>query len=336
MSSPSPLLPFSFFTLEIIYLLIGSGVLVVSGFVGFLIAVAPRPRKRTEKEKYYMSAKSENPQLLPNIFQEATTDLTVVVPAYNEATRLPKMLEETVTFLEERRKRKEFKDWKYEILIVNDGSTDSTTDATLEFGKENPDVELRVLILEKNRGKGGAVTQGMLSAGGKYVLFADADGATKFSDLALLEQDLAEIETADGFGAAVGSRAHLVETEAVVKRSFIRNFLMHSFHKVLYILGIRGIGDTQCGFKLFTRKSAQRVFINMHVERWIFDIEMLLIAQQFKTPIAETAVSWHEIDGSKVSLVKDSIQMALDLLTIRLNYLFGIWTVNDPLKPKRD
>src|SRR5437660_364989 len=111
---------------------------------------------------------------------------------------------------------------------------------------------------------------------------------------------------------------------------------MHSFHRVLYILGIRGIADTQCGFKLFTRKTAARVFSNMHVERWIFDIEMLLIAQYFKIPIAETPVSWHEIDGSKVSLIKDSIQMALDLLTIRLNYFFRIWKIHDPiLRPKR-
>ncbi|CAG8733611.1 13816_t:CDS:2, partial [Acaulospora morrowiae] len=185
--------------------------------------------------------------------------------------------------------------------------------------------------------KGGAVKQGVLSSSGKYILFADADGATKFADLELLERKLSKIVSKDGFGVAVGSRAHLVKTDAVVKRSFIRNFLMHSFHKVLYVLGIRAIADTQCGFKLFTRKSALYIFDNIHVEGWIFDIEVLLIAQYLKMPIVEIPVNWREIEGSKVSLVKDSIQMAVDLLTIRSNYFLGFWKVHDPLsKPKRE
>jgi len=104
---------------------------------------------------------------------------------------------------------------------------------------------------------------------------------------------------------------------------------MHSFHKVLYILGIRAIKDTQCGFKLFTRKSALNIFNNIHVEGWIFDIEVLLLAQYFNMPIVEVPVTWHEIDGSKVSLIKDSIKMAIDLLIIRLNYFFGFWKVKD-------
>ena len=104
---------------------------------------------------------------------------------------------------------------------------------------------------------------------------------------------------------------------------------MHSFHKVLYVLGIRIIKDTQCGFKLFTRKSALNIFNNTHVEGWIFDIEVLLLAQYFNMPIVEVSVTWHEIDGSKVSIIKDSIKMAIDLLIIRFNYLFGIWKIID-------
>jgi len=102
---------------------------------------------------------------------------------------------------------------------------------------------------------------------------------------------------------------------------------MYSFHKVLYVLGVRGIEDTQCGFKLFTRKTAQAIFPNMHVEGWVFDVEVLLIAQHLKIPIVEVPVAWQEIDGSKVSLMRDSIQMALDLLIIRMNYISGIWTI---------
>lgn len=102
---------------------------------------------------------------------------------------------------------------------------------------------------------------------------------------------------------------------------------MRGFHTLVYVLGIRGIEDTQCGFKLFTRKAAQIIFPNMHVERWIFDIECLMIAQIEKIPISEVQVTWHEIDGSKVNLMMDSMKMAIDLLLIRLNYILGFWSV---------
>lgn len=102
---------------------------------------------------------------------------------------------------------------------------------------------------------------------------------------------------------------------------------MRAFHTLVYTLGIRGIEDTQCGFKLFTRKAAQLVFPNMHVERWIFDIECLMIAQSQKIPLVEVQVKWHEIDGSKVNLITDSAQMARDLFLIRLNFMLGFWKV---------
>ncbi|KAG0219831.1 dolichyl-phosphate beta-glucosyltransferase [Mortierella sp. NVP41] len=254
--------------------------------------------------------------------------LSVVVPAYNESERLPIMMKETLDFLKDKAKREP--GFTYEILIVDDGSQDSTVRVALEMAQQENNKDIRVLSFEKNRGKGGAVMQGMQYTRGKYILMVDADGATRFSDLDALELKLKGAEH-DGYGVAVGSRAHMVKTDAVVKRSFIRNFLMYSFHKVVYILGCRGIEDTQCGFKLFTRKAAQAIFPNMHVEGWVFDIEVLMIAQQLRMPIVEVPVAWQEIDGSKVSLMRDSIQMALDLLIIRMNYILGIWTIK-PLK----
>ncbi|RUO96817.1 nucleotide-diphospho-sugar transferase [Jimgerdemannia flammicorona] len=234
------------------------------------------------------------------------------------------MLDETVTYLEERRNSQ--KSFTYEILVVDDGSCDNTAEVALEFAKDNKNADIRVLKLEANRGKGGAVTQGMLSSAGELLLMVDADGATKFSDLDLLEKRLKEV-LKDDLAIAIGSRSHLVKTDAVVKRSFIRNFLMRGFHTTLLLLGISGIADTQCGFKLFTRAAARRIFPNMHVERWIFDIEILLLAQMIGCPIVEVQVNWHEIDGSKVSLVKDPIWMGIDLLIIRLNYLLGSWRI---------
>ncbi|KAF9311705.1 dolichyl-phosphate beta-glucosyltransferase [Podila horticola] len=278
----------------------------------------------TRSEKY----KSQLGQLPRTDDAKATKTLSVVVPAYNESERLPVMMKETLDFL----KTKASKDptFTYEFLLVDDGSQDSTVRVALEIAKAEANKDIRVLSLEKNRGKGGAVIQGMQYARGKYLLMVDADGATRFSDLDSVLEKLEKAEK-NGLGVAVGSRAHLVKTDAVVKRSFIRNFLMYSFHKVVYVLGIRGIDDTQCGFKLFTRTAAQAIFPNMHVEGWVFDIEALMIAQRLGIPIVEVPVAWQEIDGSKVSLMRDSIQMAIDLLIIRCNYIFGIWTIQ-PLK----
>lgn len=234
------------------------------------------------------------------------------------------MLQETVDHLEKYyRSSSSAGQRRWEILIVDDESKDTTVNAVLEFSnKLDLRDHLRVCSLKRNRGKGGAVTWGMLYARGQYAIFADADGASQFSDLELLFKNM---PPGPRGGVVVGSRAHMVNTAAVVKRSFIRNFLMHCFHKLLQILGIREIGDTQCGFKLFSREAYQSIFPRMHVEGWIFDIEVLTLARFFGLPIIEVPITWHEVGGSKMTLLKDSISMAIDLLVIRLNYTFGIW-----------
>ncbi|KAI8608816.1 hypothetical protein BC830DRAFT_1052396, partial [Chytriomyces sp. MP71] len=166
--------------------------------------------------------------------------------------------------------------------------------------------------------------QGMLVSRGRRILFADADGATSFGDVEKLDKELSRVERM-GHGIAVGSRAHMVKSDAVVKRSFLRNFLMHGFHTVLLVLGISSIKDTQCGFKMVTRKTAATLFPLMHVEGWIFDIELLLLASWHNVPMVEVPVTWHEVDGSKVSIVRDSVKMLVDLLIIRFYYLTGLW-----------
>ncbi|KAI8579014.1 hypothetical protein K450DRAFT_244557 [Umbelopsis ramanniana AG] len=314
----------------LLYALFTAFVVAAVTGLGLLLYCSPKPRKPTEQEGYYVD-KTKQKHKLPSILDDASVRLSCIVPAFDETKRLPVMLEETVGHLESRQKSDP--KFTYEIIIVDDGSRDNTVELALDLAKKYNKVDLRVLALEKNRGKGGAVTQGMLAARGQICLMVDADGATKFSDLDALEAKLMKSEE-NGYGIAVGSRAHLVSTDAVVQRSFIRNFLMRGFHQLVYILGIRGIEDTQCGFKLFTRKAAQLIFPNMHVERWIFDIECLVIAQAHRIPIVEVPVTWHEIDGSKVNLMRDSIQMALDLLTIRLNFLLGFWKVDSIKKQK--
>ena len=119
-----------------------------------------------------------------------------------------------------------------------------------------------------------------------------------------------------------------------LQRSFIRNFLMYGLHTVLRIVGVGHIRDTQCGFKLFTRAAAQQIFPNQHLTTWIFDVELLLLAKQLGIPVEEVPIEWHEVPGSKLNVMKDSLHMLRDLLVLRANMLLGRWKIG--LKAKAE
>jgi len=250
-------------------------------------------------------------------------ELSVVIPAFNENTRLPPMLDVALSHLTSKK-------WSrtYEIIIVDDGSADSTSATAIAYAQAHRKSDIRVVTLLKNRGKGGAVKNGMLHARGRRLLMVDADGASQFEDVDLLWKAMDEAEKG-GLGVAIGSRAHLVTTEAVVKRSFVRNFLMYSFHFILGLAGVGGIRDTQCGFKLFTRSAAQSLFPSMHISSWIFDVELLMLSRMLNIPVCEVPIAWHEVSGSKLSIMADSMGMLRDLILLKLNYGLGRWGVND-------
>ncbi|KAK1778608.1 nucleotide-diphospho-sugar transferase [Copromyces sp. CBS 386.78] len=312
--------------------------------------------------------------------EPAEVEISVVIPAYNEADRLIPTLEEMVAYLDEnfgrpvtsgtgtnsrptskgtgtpKPHRNVFKDASahkrqnpptgYEILLINDGSTDATVSVALDFARHHQlhDI-LRIITLEKNRGKGGGVTHGLRHVRGEYAVFADADGASRFSDLGKLIEGCEDVVDGSNRGVAIGSRAHLVGSEAVVRRSAIRNFLMRSFHFVLMILtppATSRIRDTQCGFKLFSRAALPHIVPYMHTEGWIFDIEMLMLAESapatpvlasdgsvigtsYGIKVAEVPVAWHEVDGSKMNLVKDSVKMAIGLAVLRASWMLGVY-----------
>lgn len=297
-----------------------------------IVAMSTKPYPdlgRYDSEKYFLNEKQEK-CLFPSINDPASVELSVIVPAYNEEERLPMMMDEALEYLEERKKK--LKSFTYEVIVVDDGSKDKTTQTAQSYCNKYGSDKIRVLTLAKNRGKGGAIRLGMFSARGRYLLFADADGASKFSDFTKLENEMKNMKKDSSNRAVVcGSRAHL-EEESIAQRSFFRTILMKGFHFVVWFLCVRGIKDTQCGFKLLSREAAVLLFSNLHVERWAFDVDMLFLAQYFNIPVGEVAINWTEIEGSKMVPVFSWIQMGKDIILIRLRYFLGAWKITEKSK----
>jgi dolichyl-phosphate beta-glucosyltransferase len=172
------------------------------------------------------------------------------------------------------------------VVIVNDGSKDGTAAVAMGYVRREGADRVRLLNLFRNSGKGAAVRKGALRARGQFVLMADADGATQFADVDALLDRVGRIVTPAGEGVAIGSRAHLGGGDGSVKRSPLRRLLMWGFHTYMSLaVGGAGIADTQCGFKLFTRPSARRLFDALHIERWAFDVELVYLAARLGMPM---------------------------------------------------
>eukprot|EP00877_Chromochloris_zofingiensis_P010328 jgi/Chrzof1/5549/Cz16g07060.t1 len=286
---------------------------------------------------------SLKPLPCPSITSEPTKSLSIIIPAYNEEDRLPGTLNETISYLQQRR-NKQGPAFTYEIIIVDDGSKDATAKVAFGYVRTHGIDAVRLLRLPQNCGKGMAVREGMMIARGEYCLFMDADGATRVSDMEVLEKAVREVQvasygrkTVNGRGAkpadaagplgmSVGSRAHL-ESAAVAKRTFIRNFLMHGFHLLVTFVAGHAVKDTQCGFKLFTRRAAAVLYSNQRLQRWCFDVELIYLASRLGIPIKEMHVNWTEMPGSKIKFTS-IIHMAFELVTLKLAYQWlRVWRV---------
>jgi dolichyl-phosphate beta-glucosyltransferase len=247
--------------------------------------------------------------------------LSLVFPAYNEEKRLSPALEKAVNYFSSL-------NIKYEIIIVNDGSRDKTLDlikneiikyANLENLKNRP--EIIGVSYPKNGGKGFAVKTGMQYVRGKYVLMLDSDGATDIRDYQTLFDEVKNEE----YCLAIGSRKVIAEkAERVWYRNImgiINNFIIRG------CIGIKGIKDTQCGFKLFTRKAARDIFRNTHLVRWAFDVDMLYICQYLGIKIIEVPVNWKEIPGSKLVLLPATVSFFRDYFAMICFYNTGFWKI---------
>ncbi|KAM7111589.1 dolichyl-phosphate beta-glucosyltransferase [Molossus nigricans] len=303
--------------------------LILVSLVAFITATEMPPLHRHEAERFFLNSGGQR-EALPSIAAAPTKQLSVVVPSYNEEKRLPVMMDEALGYLEERQKQDPT--FTYELIVVDDGSEDQTSKVAFKYCQKYGSDKIRVITLVKNRGKGGAVKMGVFSSRGKKILMADADGATKFPDVEKLEKGLDELQPwPDQMAIACGSRAHL-QKESIAQRSYFRTLLMYGFHGLVWVLCVRGIRDTQCGFKLLTREAARRTFSSLHVERWAFDVELLYIARFLRVPVAEIAVNWTEIEGSKLVPFWSWLQMGRDLLFIRLRYMTGAWKLGQTRK----
>jgi len=236
------------------------------------------------------------------------TELSVIIPAYNEEARLPRTLESVYNFLTKR-------GTSFEIIVVDDGSADHTVDEVESFaqGREN----VRVISYAPNQGKGHAVRTGMLAAKGQLCIFDDADGASPIEEIVKLEARIA-----DGADVAIGSRAKPDETrhvEALLYRKYIGN----TFNLLVQSLVLPGIHDTQCGFKMFKHKVAQDVFSVTTMNGYAFDVEVLYVSKLRHYRVDEVPINWTNVDGSKVNVLTDSPKMLVELVKVAAGAWFG-------------
>lgn len=227
---------------------------------------------------------------------------SVVIPAYNERLRLPRYLDEVVAYLDEG-------PGAWEVVVVDDGSTDGTGDAVQAAAARHPGV--RLLRLPGNLGKGAAVRRGMLEARGACRLFADADGATPIGELGRLEPALRA-----GADVVIGSRALRDPAVAVVARPH-RVAAGRVFNYLMERMGLVGISDSQCGFKLFTARAAEDLFGRLVTAGFGFDVELLLRARAAGYRVAEVAVNWSDQPGSKVGVFSHGPRMLLEVVKAR-------------------
>ncbi len=234
--------------------------------------------------------------------------LSIIIPAYNEETRLPGTLKTVERFLDQQ-------PYQAEVLVVENGSSDQTLQIAKSFANTNPDIRV---LHEAQRGKGRAVRAGMLAARGKYRFFGDADLSMPIEEITrFLPPQVPDPQV------VIGSR----EVPGAVRygEPEIRHLSGRVFNSLVRWIALPGLQDTQCGFKLFRDDVAEDVFQRQTIFGWTFDVEVLYIARLHGYTITEIGVPWHYNADSKVRMFKDSWNMVKDLIRIRNNARRGVY-----------
>jgi dolichyl-phosphate beta-glucosyltransferase len=237
----------------------------------------------------------------------AGPELSVIIPAYNEALRLPRTLERIAAYANQF-------DREVEVLVVDDGSTDGTAAVAEAFRGKIP--ALRVVPNGRNRGKGFSVRHGVGEAHGRIALFTDADLSAPIEEADKL------IAALEHFDVAIGSRA-VNRSLITVHQSPLREFAGILFNKIVRVILRLPFVDTQCGFKAFLREPCRIIFEQQRIERFGFDPELLYLARHHGLRAVEIPVRWGHSPATKVSMLRDSMQMFADVFRIRWNALVG-------------
>lgn len=230
-------------------------------------------------------------------------NLAVIIPAYNEDQRILPTLERVRDYLSGQT-------YTWSVTLISDGSSDKTVEIGQNFAAQNP--RFHVIDYKPNRGKGYAVRKGMLEVEGDLILFSDADLAAPIEEV---EKLLVHMKA--GADVAIGSRP-LKESSLEVRQPLYREYLGRAFNFAVQTMAIRGIKDTQCGFKLFTQKAARDIFSRCKLDGFSFDFEALMVARDLGYRIDEVPIRWRHQEGSKVVLMRDGPRMLRDLVKLRL------------------
>jgi dolichyl-phosphate beta-glucosyltransferase len=230
-------------------------------------------------------------------------ELSVVVPAYNEEKRLAPGLRQALDYLARRGE-------PYELLVVDDGSRDETIRVAESFAPQG----VRVVRHERNRGKGAAVRTGLLASRGRKVLISDADFSTPIEEVEKLERFLQ-----DGTPLVIGSRG-LADSQIRQRQPIYREMMGRTFNRLIRLFGVRGIRDTQCGFKLARGEEGRRIAAELKIEGFAWDVEMIWLARRRGYGIAEVGVVWVNSPDSRVDPIRSSFSMLRDVITMRLRH----------------
>jgi dolichyl-phosphate beta-glucosyltransferase len=230
--------------------------------------------------------------------------ISIVIAAYNEEQRIGESLLKIKDYLDAQ-------NFAYEIIVVDDGSTDNTRQVTIGY---QPEIKnLKIITYSKNKGKGYALRQGVLASKGESVLVSDADLSTPIEELSSM---LPLIITHE-YDVVIGSRALKPET-IIKKQPWWRQGMGKIFNRIVSLLVLEGFKDTQCGFKLFSGEAARALFKNARVDRFAYDVEILALAKKRSYRVTEVPVRWLNSPASKVHPVFDSLQMVFDLVKVRV------------------
>lgn len=241
-------------------------------------------------------------------------ELSVVIPAYNEESRLLPVLQSVYSFLANQ-------SMSFEIIVVNDGSVDGTANFVNQFAEGREGVKL--ITYDTNKGKGFALKKGVLAACGDLILIDDADGSAAIAEYERLREAIK-----NGADLAIGSRNKpdkTIKINALPYRTHIGN----TFNRIVQYLLLPGLYDTQCGFKLFKKEVGHNLFALCTVDGYAFDVEILYLARLKKYRLEEIAINWNNVAGSKVNVFIDSFKMLLAVLKIKLKSLSGKYQENN-------